>query len=240
MRNRWLAAAAGALLAAGAVAAGFIVKSTPADLPTRPPAERPKLMLLSSLPIVFPEELTLDSEPSPTLEALRSRYQVVAISIADAASLKAGRILLAAQPRAQPGEALVELDKWVRSGGRVLLLADPMLERPSERALGDPLRPPLAYADTGLLGHWGLRLDAPDARGPAEREVDDRRVEMLSPGTLVAMASNCRLEGEGLVARCRIGRGKATIVADADLLEAPATREANLNLVLSELARLED
>ena len=70
-----------------------------------------------------------------------------------------------AQPRAQPAEDLVALDNWVRGGGRVLLLADPMLEWPSERPLGDPFRPPPTFADTGLLAHWGLKLDAPDEPG---------------------------------------------------------------------------
>ena len=33
-----------------------------------------------------------------------------------------------AQPLAQTAENLVTLDTWVRRGGRVLLLADPLLE----------------------------------------------------------------------------------------------------------------
>ena len=66
---------------------------------------------------------------------------------------------------------LVELDQWVRGGGRLLLLADPMLEWPSERPLGDRLRPPPAFADTGLLAHWGLRLERPDSAEPVERTI---------------------------------------------------------------------
>ena len=104
-----------------------------------------------------------------TLQALRARYKVVPISVTDGAELAKGRLLLMAQPLAQTAENLVILDDWVRSGGRVLLLADPMLEWPSQRPLGDPLRPPPMFADTGLLAHWGLRLDAPDERGPATR-----------------------------------------------------------------------
>ena len=73
-----------------------------------------------------------------------------------------------AHPLAQTAENLVALDAWVRGGGRVLLLADPMLEWPSKRPLGDPLRPPPMFMDTGLLAHWGLRLDAPDERGPSD------------------------------------------------------------------------
>ena len=45
--------------------------------------------------------------------------------------------MLLAHPMAQTADALVDLDRWVRGGGRVLLLADPRLEWPSERPLGD-------------------------------------------------------------------------------------------------------
>lgn len=237
--SRWLAAAAGALLVVAAVAAGFVLKQTSGGLPAREPGERPTLMLLTSLPIVFPEEFTLDAEASPALEALRSRYDLVPVSTAGRASLQGRRLLLMAQPRAQPAEALIELDSWVRNGGRVLLLADPALEWPSERPLGDLLRPPLAYPDTGLLGHWGLRLDAPDRRGPDRREVDGWRVETISPGILVATGGSCRVAGEGLIARCRIGRGAATVIADADFLDAADSGGANLDVLLRELARLE-
>ena len=47
----------------------------------------------------------------------------------------------------------------MRAGGRLVLLADPVLRFDSERPLGDRFRPPLRYPDTGLLAHWGLRLD---------------------------------------------------------------------------------
>ena len=89
-----------------------------------------------------------------------------------------------AQPNAQTAENLVALDAWVRRGGRVLLLADPLLEWPNQRALGDPLRPPVMFADTGLLGHWGLRLDTPDRRGPQHENLGGSDVLTISPGRL--------------------------------------------------------
>jgi hypothetical protein len=121
-----------------------------------------------------------------------------------------------AHPLAQPAEDLVALDDWVRRGGRVLLLADPMLEWPSARPLGDPLRPPAMFMDTGLLAHWGLRLDAPGERGPQPRKLGGRNVLTYSPGSL---EGNCAISPDRLVARCRIGQGRVTIVADADLID---------------------
>ena len=237
--GRWIAAAAGALLVVAAVAAGFVLRESSGRFPPRPPDQRPELLLLTSLPIVFPEDFTLDSAASPALEALRSRYDVVPISVADRESLRGGKLLLMAQPRAQPAEALVELDQWVRSGGRTLLLADPALARASERALGDALRPPLAYPDTGLLGHWGLRLDSPETIGPARLDAGGETIRTISPGSLVATGPGCTVGESGLVARCRIGRGSATVIADADFLESEQSESGNLALLLAELARLE-
>ena len=113
-----------------------------------------------------------------------------------------------------------------------------MLEWPSERPLGDPLRPPPMFADTGLLAHWGLRLDAPDERGPQVRELGGREVLTSSPGTL---HGSCDMSADRLVARCTIGKGAATIVADADLLGVQhlgGRAERNLDAVVAELTRL--
>lgn len=237
-----LAAAAVVAVLLGALLLA-LAKSAPPPPPERPPEQRPELMLLTTLPIVFAERLTLDSPASPALEALQSRYRVVPISVAAASELANRKLLLMAQPQAQPAEALVELDAWVRGGGRVVLLADPALEWPSERPLGDRLRAPAAFADTGLLGHWGLRLEAPEARGPASRSIDGREVQTLSAGTLVATGPACATAADGLIARCRLGSGEAIVIADSDFLNPAgierADREANLGLLLAELARLE-
>ena len=144
-----------------------------------------------------------------------------------------------AHPRAQPAEDLVALDEWVRSGGRLLLLADPMLEWPSQHPLGDALRPPPMFMDTGLLAHWGLRLDAPDGRGPAQRQLAGRSIRTVSPGTL---SGRCGISRDRLVAHCKIGKGRAAIVADADFLDQEQfgkTDERNFDGLLAELAELE-
>ena len=229
-----------ALLAAGlAAAAGLaLVTGRPAgQAPVAPPG-RPELMLLTSLPLVFGEQFGLEGGGSPALAALETRFTVTPVALADSASLAKGRLLLMAHPLAQPAEALVDLDLWVRRGGRLLLLADPMLEWPSERPLGDPLRPPPAFADTGLLAHWGLRLDLPDQRGPRQLALGGRRILAASPGRL---SGACPISSDRLVARCRIGKGAATIVADADFLnvgDLDGPSAGNLEALLAELAAL--
>jgi hypothetical protein len=204
------------------------------------PADKPALLLLTSLPLVFNEDFSLEGGGSPALRALETRYRVVPISVADGADLAKGRLLLMAHPLAQTSENLVVLDEWVRRGGRVLLLADPMLEWPSKRPLGDPLRPPPMFADTGLLAHWGLRIEAPDQRGPRLRHLAGQEIQTISPG---ALFGSCRISADRLVARCTVGRGEAVVVADADFLDLAnmdGPTDSNLPALLGELERLGD
>ena len=238
-RTRLVAWAGAGLIAAAALA--FVANRNAAAPPPPGPevTAKPTLMLLTTLPLVFGEKFGLEGGGSPALSALAMRYKVIPIGIADAPTLGHRRLLLMAHPLAQPAEALVDLDRWVRGGGRLLLLADPMLEWHSERPLGDPLRPPPAFADTGLLGHWGLRLDAPDDRGPGARMLGGQTILTVSPGSLVG---KCAISSDRLVARCRLGRGQATIVADADFLDVDnldGPTANNLDALLVELAALE-
>jgi hypothetical protein len=227
-----------ALAAAAVVIATF--RREPAPLPPRPASERPALLLLTSLPLLFGEDFSLQGGGSPTLKKLDTRYRVLPISTTDPSELAKGRLLLMAHPPAQTAENLVALDDWVRRGGHVLLLADPMLEWPSKRSLGDPLRPPAVFMDTGLLDHWGLRLDASDERGPAARKLGGFQILTVSPGRL---EGRCSISADALVAHCRVGTGQATVVADADLLDVNqlgAKAQQNLDGLIAELASLEE
>jgi hypothetical protein len=237
-RLRALLLAGAGLIAAAALAIGFRAYEARSIAP-RPPSERPALLLVTSLPLVFGEQFTLKGAGSPALKALETRYRVLPISVTDEKSLAKGGLLLMAHPLAQPAEDLVALDQWVRHGGRVLLLADPVLEWPSKRPLGDPLRPPPTFMDTGLLAHWGLRLTAPEELKPEQRELGGYDVLTVSPGR---MSGRCNISSDGLVAHCGIGKGQATVVADADLLDTNDLGQSaghNLDALLAELASLE-
>jgi len=206
---------------------------------TADPGQRPTLLLLTSLPLVFGESFSLEGTGSPALTALQSSYRVIPISVTDPAELAKGRMLLMAQPQVQRPDDLVALDKWVRGGGRLMLLADPMLEWPSQRLLGDRLRPPPMFMDTGLLAHWGLRLEAPNERGAMASKLGGYPVLTISPGRL---SGSCTISKDRIAARCRLGRGRAAIVADADLLNVERLGTAgshNLEGLLAELKRLE-
>lgn len=228
-----------AITLAGLALAFMVAKRGPKPLPPRPENNRPTLLLLTSLPLLFGEDFSIQQTGSAALKALNMRYRVVPISVSDPPELSKGRLLLMAHPRAQPAEDLVALDQWVRGGGRVLLLADPVLEWPSDRPLGDRLRPPPAFADTGLLAHWGLRLDGPSQYGATTARLGGFDVVTVSRGNL---AGRCRISADLLVANCRIGRGRVTVIADADLLDSGrlgAEAAHNLDGILAELSRLE-
>ncbi|HJP69921.1 MAG TPA: hypothetical protein VJ846_13575 [Sphingomicrobium sp.] len=200
------------------------------------PGKRPTLLLLTSLPLFFGEDFSLAHAGSPALKALETHYHVLPINLADPADLAKAKLLLMAQPLAQAPQDLVAVDSWVRRGGRLVLLADPMLEWPSKLPLADPARPPPMFVDTGLLAHWGLRLDTPDERGPAERALGRYKIFTLSPG---ALFGNCPISTDRLVARCRIGSGEAIVIADADFLNVAGLgprASRNLEGLLNELA----
>ena len=221
--NRQLLGAMGGLTGLAALAA-WAIAGTGRELGPRPSAERATLALVTSLPLIFGESFDLEGGGSAALTRLEQRYRVQPIGVADAAGLKGHRLLLMAHPRAQPAEVLVELHQWVRGGGRLLLLADPQLDWPSQRPLGDRLRPPPAFADTGLLAHWGLKLSGP--------QPDSSAGQLTSGG-------GCKVEEDGAVARCRIGRGTVTVLADADFLHVDDPEADPLDLLVGELDRLE-
>lgn len=234
-------------IALGAVGTAFIALLGLAGAEYRPdkePAEKPQLALLTSLPILFGEQFSLEAPTSPLRQRLEADYRLAPVGVADAQSLKGQRLLFMAHARAQPAEALGELDQWVRDGGHLLILTDPLLSWHSERALGDRLRPPINFADTALLAHWGLTLSGPTQVGPVTRTIDALEILAVSPGSLTSNGA-CSVDEGGFVARCVIGRGKVTLIADADWLNVDDSERAidgptqnNLNALTRELARL--
>ena len=99
-----LAAALLALAACGPTAA------------TDAPAGKPKLHLLTSLPLLWGETFGLDQPKSQAMAKLEERFEVTPVDLPG--QLPEGGLLLAAQPRALPAEELVALDAWVRQIGR--------------------------------------------------------------------------------------------------------------------------
>lgn len=188
-------------------------------------ADRPDLMLMTALPIIWGENGAFDPSSRPALayRALQREFTVRPMDVLDEQTLATGRLLLLAQPRALAPEELVALDDWVREGGRALILSDPALVWPSELPLGDARRPPPIGLLSPILTHWGLAIDPPARRAleiENRRSGDGvRRLAMAAPGSITATSPMCKVEWDRHLARCGIGEGEAILLADADLLQ---------------------
>ncbi len=189
----------------------------------RPVEHRPDLMLMTGLPVIWGEGGAFDpqSRPAAFHSMLQREFRVRAIDTIDERGLATGRLLLLAQPRALAPEELVAVDAWVRSGGKVLVLQDPALLWPTRLPLGDLRRPPPVGLLGPLLDHWGIEVQrrVETRVTAAEIDVGDtlRRLLLPAPGRVVIHSPACAAMQHWL-ARCRIGRGEALILADADLI----------------------
>lgn len=154
---------------------------------------------------------------------LAASHDLKPLDYLNSATLGGLRLLLIAQPRALSGEENVALDGWVRTGGRLLLFADPMMTGHSRFALGDRRRPQDIVLLSPILARWGLKLEYLEGQQPVAHLVGAGGIALPVnlPGRLVPTGSDseCSLSGDGILAQCRIGQGRATIMADAMLLD---------------------
>lgn len=166
------------------------------------------------------------------IRSLSSKYNVVPLARLDAESLAGHRILILAQPRGLLGEELVALDAWVRRGGRALIFTDPELLWPGDLPLGDPRRaPPIGLLDP-LLAYWGLVLESAKMNDAGPRQTyiaGNIPIAVAWAGSWKVVKPGCRVEAEGLIADCRIGKGQALLVADADMLDERLWQESGID-----------
>jgi hypothetical protein len=217
-----------------------------------PPKQPAQVIGLStSLPLIWAEagdirgQLAAQAPAHWAMTMLAARGRVIALDTLSgrngALPLPSDGLLVLAQPRPLMPEENVALDAWVRSGGRLLLFADPMLTAPSEFALGDPRGPQRVAMLSPILRHWGLDLQFDPAQPAGERDVDMAGVPLrvdVAGRFAATPASPCRLEAAGIVAECRIGRGRIIAVADAAVFDGDDAGRSAAWAAL--LARLQD
>lgn len=193
------------------------------------PAHAPALGLMSSLPLYWGEggaefgAVLGNSETGWVRPALEQRFRLTPLDALDAEGLRDLRFLLLAQPRPLAPAENVALDDWVRRGGRLLLFADPALTRHSRFPIGDPRRPQDSALLSPILARWGLELLFDDAQPPGPRTIEAGSAPLVVDlaGSLRPTArSSCVIEGNGVVAQCRIGRGRVIVVGDAAVFDA--------------------
>ncbi len=192
------------------------------------------LTLVTSLPLRWQEsgattKLALDAPPAPAFERLiTGRHVFLPNDLVSTLNHAPIGILMLAQPRALRGAEIFAIDKWVRRGGRLLVLADPALAWESNYPLGDKRRPQFTSMLSPLFSHWGLELFIPldSEEGDRVLRVSGKNIRTATPGAWLKVSAKepvagdrCKLESKAFIAECRIGRGLAVLVADADLLD---------------------
>lgn len=190
--------------------------------------ERPSLGLMTSLPIYWQEAadfqslLSSDTPRGWARTALERDRELVPLDTLDAVALSRLKAVLLAQPRPLSAAENVALDEWVRGGGRLLLFADPLLTVHSSYPVGDVRRPQDVALLSPILRHWGLELLLHDDEPAGERLVESGGVAIPveNAGRFRPLpGSPCTLDAEGVLAECRIGKGRAVILADAAILD---------------------
>lgn len=196
-----------------------------------------RIGLFTSLPILWKEATALNElvdendEPHWARVVLEERGTVVPLDtllhLADV------DMLVIAQPRPLAPDENVALDAWLRNGGELLLFADPMLTEDSAFSLGDRRRPQDVVLISPILARWGLTLRFDDGQALGERENAGEHLPVNLPGVFTLATGGhdaaCTIGQDGLVARCRVGKGRAVLVADAALLEREAASDARIS-----------
>lgn len=222
---------ASALLACSACGAATDQGSGAVEAPKTP------LGLSTTLPIYWQESadfatiLREEGEPGWVRQTLETSFDLVPLDVLTAEALSPLEHLLLAQPRAFSAAENVALDEWVRAGGRLLLFADPMLTSHSQFSIGDPRRPQDVALLSPILARWGLELtfDSAQPHGERREEAFGLALPVDLAGAFVPLASEvpsgCTISQTGIAARCRIGEGHVTLLADAALLDGEEDRD---------------
>lgn len=222
----------------------------PAAFPA-PEPDRPKLGLMTSLPLYWPAGADMAAitsgeagvpwqrrllEVGHELVPLDTLSPIPGLSPDDPETdpLAGLERLAVIQPRGLAPADNVALDAWVRGGGHLLLVLDPLLTGEYPFALGDPRRP----VDTALMppvvARWGLGVGF-DEMQPATRQLHlgSREITVSQAGQIernqdrAAADSSCEISAEKIVAQCRVGDGTVTLVADAAVFEQRELAGAN-------------
>jgi hypothetical protein len=238
-RNALLALLAGLL--ALAACSGEPTPKRETGAAATPAEDRARLGLMTSLPLYWPEGAGIAAIASGNAalpwqrNAIEQAYVVQPLdTLSPIAALSpdmpetdplAGLDRLAViQPRGLSPADNVALDRWVRSGGRLLLALDPALTGHYDGALGDPRRPVDNAAIPPVVARWGLAISFDDAQEPgvSTGSLGAAVLPMALSGRVSITAApdaKCTLAAGGAAATCKVGKGRVTLIADAAMFE---------------------
>ncbi len=201
----------GRVAALGMIAVAGLIFSFGSAQPLTPVDARPRLAVLTGLPLFWEERGAVGKGPrdAPIITVLRTRFTILPLDDPRDLPGTGARQILIAQPRALSPEQLVALDGWVRDGGRALVLADPLLRWSSALPLGDRRRAPTTTLLAPLLTRWGF---VPGRLHPLEVR------NFLADSRLMTVSSAWLPHGQAVPPQ-PVGRGWVRIMGDADMID---------------------
>ena len=230
-RSKILSWLAGSLLVIGWFGAGHALLAA-LYRPVAAAPDAPAVTILTGLPLRWSASPTIaamiaeGTNDDPALARLAAAGPVSLVdSLIDHVPPPGGTLLIA-HPRALAPQELVAIDAFVRGGGHAVVLADALSGWPARHPLGDPRNAPITSLLTPLLGHWGVTLGTAPAgeREALPADVAGSRLRLFSAGRFDRLPQQCHAYADRRVAHCRIVRGAAWLIGDADLLFAPLWR----------------
>ncbi len=221
-----------------------ITPQSSADPSAGPQAERPRLGLMTSLPLYWPlgadfGDLAQGNGEKPwqrtlleqqfELVPLDTLSPIAGLSNEDAESDPLAGLdrLAIVQPRGLSAADNVALDEWVKAGGELLLVLDPVLTGDYDLPLGDPRRPPTVAIVPPVVSRWGLALAWSDSL-PDEvtfAQLPTGPVPLLLAGEIRVVvvdggSNGCKSLESPAIVRCdNIGEGTVTMIYDAAMFE---------------------
>lgn len=231
--------------------AALFVSACQAGTGSEPAEIRNEVGLFTTLPIYWGESediatiIDTGGETDWVRGLLEHRFAVTPLDALTPETLAETGRLVMAQPRPLAPSENVAIDDWVRGGGRLLIFADPMLTRHSEYQIGDRRRPQDVVVLSPILARWGLELFFDDEQAEGERWV--RAYDGEFPVNLAGQfrlrpaggEGECIVSETGLLAQCKVGKGRVTLLADAAVLdwegegEVPAKRRGSLDSLIA-------
>ncbi|MGB3472895.1 MAG: hypothetical protein WBA51_18920 [Erythrobacter sp.] len=214
--------------------------STQASLPDLPRGDEP-LALMTSLPLYWPLEadmmaIAFGTAPQPWSRPLiEQRFALAPLDTLSPIAPLGGKgegtdplagvkRLAIIQPRGLSPADNVALDDWVRAGGEALLVLDPALTGHYDVALTDPRHPTIGALIPPVVARWGLEVtfdpDQNEELGFVDLGGADLPVHIGGALQQAAGAPNdCTISKAAVLARCTVGKGSVTVMADAAIFE---------------------
>ncbi|MBV7259313.1 GldG family protein [Erythrobacter crassostreae] len=203
----------------------------------------PDLALMTSLPIYWPANFFFDgldgeiAEPPWQRLIIEECHTLIPLDTLSKDSagtdpLLGHERLAVIQPRGLSPADNVALDEWVRGGGQLLLVLDPMLVGEYDSPLGDPARPVEAALIPPVVARWGLQVSFDENQSPDLQTeiIGEGLVPLMQTGTISRVDPSdetCGVIANGAAASCQIGEGRVTLLADATVFEADVEAREN-------------